>query len=150
MTVTFGSGASPAAEFVRDRVADCARKLQKSTAIGIEGVIRGELADVWEECSQPDWDGYNALPVEWDAFFLAERLLRAFPLGTPEPSVGAEPDGQLTLEWGRSRRRRLSVSVGPDGDLHYAALLGPERTCGTAPFVDEVPRTILNLVKQVS
>jgi hypothetical protein len=149
MALICDSGASQTAEYIQKQVTDCSRILQKSAALGIEAMIRGELADVWEECSQPGWDGYNSLPVTWDSYHHTERLLRAFPLGTPLPSLGAEPDGQITLDWGRSRRRRLSVSVSPDGDLHYAALQGPESLCGTVPFIDEVPLTILNLIRQV-
>ena len=70
-------------------------------------------------------------------------------MGTAIPSIGAEPDGQITMDWGRSKRRRLSVSVSADGDLHYAALLGPGKTCGTEPFFGEIPGTILNLIRQV-
>lgn len=149
MAVTFGTGASETAGFVSLQVSDCVRQLQKSAAIGFENVIRGELADVWEECSEPGWDGYNALPVTWDSHCDADRFLRALPFQTSAPSIGAEPDGQITLEWGPSKQRRLSVSISPDGELHYAALLGPEKTCGTVPFFDEVPDTILSLIRKV-
>ena len=112
-------------------------------------MIRSDLADVWDDCSKPNWDGYNALPVTWDTFHIAEKFLRSLPLRTPALAVGAEPDGQITLDWGRAPRRRLSVSVSPDGDLHYAALLGPGKTCGTEPFFGEVPPMILSLIRQV-
>lgn len=61
-------------------------------------MIRGELADVWDEFSKQNWDGYNALPVTWDAFHIAEKFPRSLPLGTPAPAVGAEPVGQITLD----------------------------------------------------
>ena len=149
MATRHDNGESLTADFIRNRMADCSRQLQKSAVFGIENLIRGELAEVWEECSQPNWDGYNALPVTWDAYHLAELFLRALPLGTAMPSIGAEPDGQITMDWGRSKRRRLSVSVSADSDLHYAALLGPGKTCGSEPFFGEIPGTILNLIRQV-
>ena len=149
MAITHDNGDSQTAGFIRHRIADCSRQLQKSAVFGIESVIRGELAEVWEECSLPNWDGYNSLPVTWDSFHFAEQFLRSLPLGTAAPSVGAEPDGQITFDWGRAPRRRLSVSVSADGDLHYAALLGPGRTCGTEPFFGEIPPTILHLIRQV-
>ena len=62
------------------------------------------------------------------------------------PSVGAEPDGQITFEWYQSQRRILSVSVSQEGDLHYAALLGYSRRYGTEPFFGEIPADILKLV----
>jgi len=41
-----------------------------------------------------------------------------------------------------------SVSVSPDGDLHFTAMLGPPRRNGTEPFFEEVPDVILDLIRQ--
>lgn len=150
MSLAFENGTSRAANFVRDSLARCERGLQKSAALGVEALIRGELADAWDECSVAGWDGYNALPVTWDSLNLAEQFLRSLPLGSPLPSLGAEPDGHVTMEWGRRPRRRLSISFSPDGELHYAALTGPGRTCGSEPFLGEVPETIMRLIRQVA
>ena len=142
-------GESAAAVIVRNNLDQTRSRLHKSAALGIENVIRQQLADVWEECSQADWDGHGAEPVSWDAYAIAERFLRSLPLGSPTPSIGAEPDGCITVEWRPSRRRTLSVSVAPDGDLYYAALLGPERVSGATPFYDDAPRAILELIRRV-
>lgn len=149
MTTTEHCGESPAAQFVQMELTRHNRRLHQSAAIGLESVIREELADVWEECSQPDWDAYNAMPVTWDTYQVARRFLLALPLGTALPSVGAVPNGHITLEWHLAPRRTLSVSISPDDELHYAALLGPGRTCGTEPFFDEVPKRILDLIRDV-
>ena len=140
---------STEAKYVRDQIDEHNRFLHESAAIGMEKVIREQLADVWEECHDPNWDGYNALPVIWDTYNNAERFLLGLPLGIPGPSIGSEPDGHITLEWHRSLRRTLSVSISPDDQLHYAALLGPARTCGTEPFFGEVPDSILDLIGRV-
>lgn len=142
-------GESEAARFVDQQVARHYLFLHRSTALGIEHLIHEELAEVWEECGQPDWDAYNALPVSRDSVVNAQRLLLALPLGTRLPSIGAVPSGNISLEWHHSRRRSLTVTVSPDGDLHYAALLGPGRTCGTEPFFDEAPQIILDLIARV-
>ena len=116
----------------------------------VEAVMsREELANVWEECREPNWDGYDALPVTWETHNNVERFLLALPFGIPTPSIGAEPDGHITLEWHHSRRRTLSVSISPNDELHYAALLGPGRTCGTEPFFGEIPKAILDLIGRV-
>ncbi|NUQ60910.1 MAG: hypothetical protein HUU20_00365 [Pirellulales bacterium] len=142
-------GGSQAAKYIQEQLAGQQRYLHKSAALGIEHVLRDELAETWQECSQPDWDGYEALPVIWDTYQHARRFLLALPLGTWLPSIGAEPDGHITLEWHLAPRRTLSVSIAPDELLHYAALLGPARTCGTEPFFDEVPERILDLIRDV-
>ena len=142
-------GESPAAQFVQRELTRHNSFLHKSAALGIEQVLREELAEVWEECSQPDWDAYDAFPVSWDSLVNAKRLLLALRLGTELPSIGAIPSGHVTLEWHHSRRRTLTVSVTPEGDLQYAALLGPGRVCGTEPFFGEAPQVILDLIGRV-
>lgn len=123
--------------------------LHKSVALGAQSAVRGELADVYLECSEPNWDGYNALPVDPDSFALARAFLLALPLGTKTPSAGAHPDGQISLEWYNGPRRSLTISFDPVGELHYAALAGPSRACGTTAFDGEVPQIILEQIEQV-
>lgn len=111
--------------------------------------LLAELDEVWKDCSEPDWDGYDAYPVTADARNQAERFLNALPADCHAPSLGAEPLGHLSLEWHRDRYWTLSVSVTPEGALHYAALLGRDRACGTIPNFDEVPQAILELIERV-
>jgi hypothetical protein len=109
-----------------------------------------ELSQVFEECREPSWDGYGAQSVREETYDLAHQFLAALPLSTPVPSIGAEPDGHITVEWYRSPQRTLSVSISPDGDLHYAALLGLTKAYGTEPFVGEVPKIISDLIHRVA
>jgi len=108
-----------------------------------------DLYKTVEQCSFANWDGHGAAPVIRETFMQACIFLEALPFGTTAPSVGAEPDGHLTLEWYRSSRRILSVSISPEGELHYAALLGHRKIYGTEPFLGEVPGIILNIIYQV-
>lgn len=111
---------------------------------------RKGLSETVEECREPNWDGYGAQPVCDETYRFAYEFLTALPLDTPAPSVGAEPDGHLTVEWYRSLERTLSVSIGTDGNLHFAALLGLTKAYGTEPFVGEVPKIISDLIHRVS
>ena len=142
-------GQSSAAQDVEKQSERIHGYLHQSNYLGQQSTIRGELGDVWNECRCPDWDGYGAMPVNWAAVQNANRLLLALPWGTQLPSVGAVPSGDVTVEWHHSRRRTLTVTLTCDGELHYAALLGPSRTCGTEPFDDQVPATILMLIARV-
>jgi hypothetical protein len=146
-TPTLIRGAGPTATYLAGELSRHRAFLQKSQACGRESLLRGELAEIWEECRVPGWDGYDALPVTWEAYENASRFLLALPWNVPAPSLGAEPDGHITAEWHHSRRRTLSVSISPDDELHYAALIGPARHCGTEPFYgDAVPPSILDLI----
>ena len=108
-----------------------------------------ELFQTFEECREPNWDGYGAQSVREETYDLAHQFLTALPLSTPVPSIGAEPDGHITVEWHRSPQRTLSVSISPDGELHYAALLGAERICGTETFRARMPQVLSDLIARI-
>ena len=140
-------GASGAAEYVGRQIAKGRAQLRKAISFGAGVKIAiEELHDIADECGTTGWDGYGAEPVGQETIRQAERFLNALPLGVAAPSVGAEPDGQITFEWYQSPRRILSVSVSREGDLHYAALLGYSRRYGTEAFFGEMPSEILRLV----
>jgi hypothetical protein len=108
-----------------------------------------ELSSVAEECKKPNWDGQGAAAISSETYLLAYKFIEALPIGIPVFSISAEPDGHLTFEWFRSSRRLLSVSIGPQGELHYAASLGLRKRYGTEPFFGEVPGVVLELVSEV-
>lgn len=143
-------GASDVAIFVAEQ-ADAGRKsLQNSFYFGLSSrEVINELFSVAEECKLENWDGQGALPVSDESYRAAYRFLEALPLGMTAPSVGVEPDGELTLEWYSSPHRTLSISFSKNGELHYAALLGLSKTYGTEPFYGDIPRIIMDLVPRV-
>ncbi len=147
--VTSG-GASETADFIAEQIEKWRQQLQDSYTFGqqAKGSLN-ELYQVFEECRHANWDGYSAVSVSARAFQLTYEFLEALPLGTPAPTLGAEPDGHLTLEWYRSPRRTLSVSVSPEGDLHYAALIGASKYYGTEPFFGEAPKAVVDLIHRV-
>lgn len=108
-----------------------------------------ELFAFWQECKFPNWDGYNALAVQEATLIKTYWFIEALPLGFPSPSVGAEPDGHLTLEWYSNPRWILSVSISPEGMLYYAALFGNRSEQGSDNFWGEIPQPILKLIKEV-
>ena len=108
-----------------------------------------ELLKTFEECREPNWDGYGAQAVREETYHFARQLLAVLLPGTPVPSIGAEPDGQITLEWYGSTQRTLSVSISQDGELHYAALLGEKRICGTETFQARMPQVLADLIKRI-
>jgi hypothetical protein len=146
MTNVVTPGFSDAAQFVEESTIRNRRTLHCSNTFE---ALSNELAAVWSECREPNWDGFEAVPVTSDTLRNAYLFLEALPLGFPVPSIGAEPDGELTLEWYRSARRTLSISVSSHGDLHFAALLGPNRIYGTEAFFGDVPDTIVDLVRRL-
>lgn len=156
MTVSpFGTlssrGTSATAEFIAKQAQERRQKWLSSYTFGQQlSVSVKDLHQIYQECSQTNWDGYEAMPVAVETYELAYQFLEALPLGTSAPTLGAEPDGHITFEWFQSPRRMLSVSISPEGDLHYAALLGSSTHYGTEPFYGEAPATILDIIRRIS
>jgi hypothetical protein len=108
-----------------------------------------ELDEVYHERGTLNWDAHGAEPVKPQTLQHAHRLVDAFPPEYPLPTLGAEPDGHITLEWYRATNWLLSVSVSPEGMLYWAALLEDEDPRGSCRFDGEVPETILYWIRRV-
>jgi hypothetical protein len=107
-----------------------------------------ELIQVWRNCSAPNWDGDDAIAVSLDSFKAAYRFIQALPLGCSSPSIGAEPDGHITLEWYKHPYWVLSVSISPEGMLYYAALFGNRNISGSESFSGMVSTELLSLIEK--
>lgn len=82
-----------------------------------------DLISQIESCTTPGWDGYDALPVDLGSVRFAIRVIFELEDWFPMPSIGIDPDGEITLEWTRNELNSVSVSVSSHGLLHYAAIL---------------------------
>jgi hypothetical protein len=143
-------GHSATAIYVRSQAAETQRHFHSPVSnSSARQAAREALLALHELASLPDWDGHGASPVSLAAYRQAYRVLEGIPDSFPLPSFGAEPDGQITFEWHHSVHRTLSVSVSPDGDLHYAALIGASRAYGTEPFLGQLPEVLLPLIQRV-
>lgn len=141
-------GVSGEAVYIDNQSANTRGQLQRSATFGNASLF-DDLDALADECAEANWDGYGAVAVSPETIAQAKRILRSLPIGTARPSIAAEPDGQITLEWHSSPKRTLSLSIDEDGSIHYAALFGLARQFGTEAFVGEFPRTVLSLVHRV-
>jgi hypothetical protein len=141
-------GFSQAARFVDNAKREALRRFRESAAFSKQTAF-DQLGEVYDACRRPDWDGDGAEPVEQDTLRNAYLFIEALPYGYPLPSITAEPDGHINLEWYRNPRRILSVSVSPEGMLYWAALFGIEDPRGSCPFYGDIPATIVHWVARV-
>ena len=101
------------------------------------------LAEAFRDCSEPDWDSYGAARADELSMWWAKKVLAAFPSCLGVPEIAFEPDGDAGLEWWRGPSRVLSVSVGRNGELRYAARLNAARIIGTEMFADGLPKRLV-------
>jgi hypothetical protein len=147
-TAVFGSGSSNEAEVIARARRKSDSHLANSATFAKDTAFAA-LHDVWRDCRQKGWDGDDAIAIEQLTYRNAWIFIEALPLGYPLPSLGAEPDGHLTLEWYRDPRWTFSVSVSPEGTLHYSALFGDEDPRGSCPFLGEIPETVVFFIRRV-
>lgn len=142
------TGVSQEAQYIKKLIELTWRRIQETRTFGFADLF-DDLEHVAEECGEPDWDSYGASPVLQETIFEAQQFLRSIPTGTPRPTLAAEPDGHVTFEWHVSPNRTLSVSISPEGELHFSAVIGSSRCFGTEPFLGEIPDPILDQIKRV-
>ena len=107
------------------------------------------LVDTFLDCFHTDWDGYDALAVGPQTYHNTRRFLETLTGAWPQPSVAADPDGEISLEWYRGPRMRFSVSIGPDATVSYAGMFGTSTVHGTETFIDEVPDGIIQHLRRL-
>ena len=138
--------------FIEGLTREAARHLERAQSLssGREAVLE-DMNAFAQTCAASDWDGYGANPISARTLWYAQKLVKALPTGVSMPTVGAEPDGDLTLEWYHNPNWVLSVSVSPEGTLNYAASLGPDNDSphGSVPFLGQVPDEILRIIERV-
>jgi hypothetical protein len=108
-----------------------------------------ELHELFAECSEKNWDGYNANPISIGTFEEAKNILAQIPSSFPRPDITPEPDGGVGLEWYKEPNMIFIVSVNGNHIIHYAGLFGQNNeTHGKECFTGAIPEVIIgNLVR---
>ncbi len=108
---------------------------------------REALAEAFQECSAPDWDGYGASPADpLSASWACDVVAPLLPiLGLPHYSF--DPDGDVLLEWHLAEDRVLDLSVGANGEVRYSAVIGGSRMTGIEQFAEGLPLGLLSVAR---
>lgn len=107
-----------------------------------------KLFQVYQECSENNWDGYDAQLISKKAYFEAEKLIRLLPSHIKEPEIVPEPTGEIALEWYQGKRFTFVISVGGNNLITYAGLFGStSKAHGTEYFGAEVPAMIIEKIQ---
>ena len=108
------------------------------------------LQEVYQECLEPNWDGYNASPITHETYSEANKILKLIPPSFPLPDILPEPDGEIGLEWYKEKDFVFSISLGGKNIITYAGLFGKNNEVhGTEYFTDSIPKTILDFLRRL-
>ncbi len=104
-----------------------------------------ELIDLFAEASEEA----NGEAVDVRAFAGARDLLDALPQGFEVPEIGIDPGGEVAFDWIRPERTMVSVSIGADDDLVYAARLRDGTAHGVIRRGDGFPGALTALLRRL-
>ena len=109
---------------------------------GWKRLLVSEAFEIYIECSEPGWDGYDALALSQDSFSHARCFINLIPNWASQPDVVPSPDGWISFEWRSLRNRTLSVTL-ENGVVIYAAALGPHHVRYGRVSLNEYRETLL-------
>jgi hypothetical protein len=110
-------------------------------------MINTFIEEVAAECRSPNWDGYGAQPIRQAAKEQAQRFLSLLPARSRRPDPVPDPEGNIALSWDFGPGRTLTIDVGDDGTLTYAALLGGGmKRHGVEQLSGHIPEVILETI----
>ena len=116
--------------------------LLDSEGIPLQGIVadqlRGEslsrledkIDEVFWECRSENWDGYGASPVTEETVRQAKKLVKSLPDTNPSPSIGADPDGEISFDWYVDPNWNLTLSIGGTGRVSFSGFFGEGRIRG--------------------
>lgn len=108
------------------------------------------LYEIYKECSEVDWDGYDANPISQEVYLEASKLIRILPSSIPMPEILPEPDGHIGFEWYKGENYVFVISLEGNNVIDYAGLFGKNNdTQGRVYFSDSVPNVIIENISQL-
>jgi len=109
-----------------------------------------QLTQVYQDCSEESWDGYDALPISEKAYFEAAKLIMLLPSHINKPEIIPEPTGEIALEWYLGKNFIFVISVGGNNLITYAGLFGStSKTHGTEYFGTKLPSIIVDSIQRL-
>ncbi len=112
--------------------------------------IREEVRDAAEEANEPNWDGEHARAVSPETLAVALDLVELLPAARVNPSVSADPDGEISFEWYEGPNQQLMVSVSASRRLSYASIFDGTKSHGAEVFQDQLPAGVLSQIQRVA
>ncbi|MEN8262972.1 MAG: hypothetical protein ABFR82_05875 [Nitrospirota bacterium] len=108
------------------------------------------LKNVYAECSETNWDGYDAPPISPNAYWETMSFIRLLPSWIPKPDILGGTDGEIILEWYKNSSRLFAISITGKNELIYAGLFGPYSRNGSTYFGNSIPEEIINYIQKIN
>lgn len=119
--------------------------------------LHEEALEVYEECKESNWDGYEGCSVSEESLKTANKVIVALPDDCPEPELDPDPSsGEIAFGWsieGRTFFFILTVEKKENGEreIDYAGIFDKDHVHGGSLFdgenIPDIIRLILGYIK---
>ncbi len=108
------------------------------------------LVDIYNECSERNWDGEGASPVNFRSLKEAFMFIENLPTSVSMPSdISVDNEGYISMEWRKRRGLIFDISFKGNNELIYAGILGTSKPRGLIYFGKSIPREIIEKIQVV-
>ena len=150
-----GEGSASESQYIEKKYEDILEQFKKAESISRNSEIQqiiNELNEIFNSCSQDNWDGYGANPISFNTYLEAKNIinmLNATFLNFPMPEITPEPGGDIAFEWSDDYGRTFVFSIDDNQTLTYAGIFGANNTHGTELLGDFIPASIISHLKRL-
>lgn len=113
--------------------------------------LKRELESILSECSENDWDGYGALPIDLKSVRWASKFIAHLPDYISYPELSPEPTGELTMLWDK-RGYYIIIGINSEGHISYGGTSPTGHIYGDSQLNDDatkIPVEITELLELV-
>ena len=113
--------------------------------------LQRELKEILKECSENDWDGYGANPIDLESVKWVSKFIGLLPDYISYPELSPEPTGELTMVWNKNGFHMI-VGINSQGILTYGGTSSSGRIYGDSKFNDEslsIPNGLIEILEMV-
>jgi hypothetical protein len=112
--------------------------------------MQESLRNIYQECSQMDWDGYGAYAISKEVYEEAQEIIDLLPKNSiPTPEIVAEPTGDIGFEWRRGKGQVFVISVSGIHRMTYAGLFAGNKVHGSEYFEGTLPPVIIHHLRRL-
>ena len=150
-----GQGFAWESQHTEERYEDILEQFERAETISRKSeMLRliDELNEIFESCSQDNWDGYGASAISTDTYLDARKIIymiNAAFTRIPMPELTPEPNGDIAFEWSDEYGRTFVFSIDDNRTLTYAGIFGVSHAHGIELLGDFIPSTIIKHLERL-
>lgn len=119
----------------------------KTMSLGWRNSLIQDLEEIQDECSEKNWDGYQADPISPLTIAAGKEFLRLLPDHIAKPEIVPETEGEIGFLWKKGREITFLLSVNSK-TIFFVEKVGSYKSHGEmklqSSLPDKIKETLLN------